>query len=135
MNLYDIKSKTTSSNTTPEDMMLFLEKETQTNEKENWNKLGKTKKIALLAEYAETYGKEQTYSPENIQDLKDYLKYSLNVTKLLKLKDLVYNKHAQKIEKIPMLCMKNNKFYINRNKTVSKKQVKNRTIKNDNKTI
>ena len=32
-----------------------------------------------------------------------------------------------------LLCNENNKFYINRNKTLSKKNVRNRTIKIDNK--
>ena len=34
-----------------------------------------------------------------------------------------------------MLCMANNKFYINRKKTVSKKPVKNRTVKKEHRTI
>ena len=94
MNIYDIKNQTmnSSSNTTPEDMLLFLEKEKLPNEKDTWNKLGKTQKVKLLTEYADTYGADNSYTSENIEDLKEYLKYSLNVTKLLKLKDLVYKK-------------------------------------------
>lgn len=137
MNIYDIKNQTmnSSSNTTPEDMLLFLEKEKLPNEKDTWNKLGKTQKVKLLTEYADTYGADNSYTSENIENLKEYLKYSLTVTKLLKLKDLVYNKDVQKIEKIPMLCMANNKFYINRKKTVSNKPVKNRTAKKEHRTI
>ena len=133
MNLYEIKQYTSNSTTTPEDMLVFLDKENKTNEKDSWNKLGKTKKLTLLTDYADTYGRGQKFSVEQIIQLKAYFKHSLNVTKLLKLKDLIYNKELQKIENIPMLCSVNNKFYINRNKTVSKKQVKNRTIKIDNK--
>ena len=133
MSLYEIKQYTSNSNTTPEDMLLFLDNENKTNEKDSWNKLGKTKKLTLLSDYADTYGLDQKFSVEQIAQLKTYFKYSLNVTKLLKLKDIIYNKELQKIENIPMLCNENNKFFINRNKTVSKKQVKNRTIKIDNK--
>jgi len=134
MNLYDIKQQPTSkSNTTPEDMLAFLDDEKKSNEKENWNKLSKTKKVAVLTDYADRYGCDNKLSVEQIASLKEYLKYSLNVTKLLKLKDIIYNKEDQTIEKIPMLCEKNNNFYINRNKTVSKKPTKNRTIKIDNK--
>ena len=133
MNIYDIKQYTSKSNTSPEDMLLFLDKEKKSNEKESWNKLGKTKKLTLLADYADKYGSAHQFSVEKIAELKEYLKFSLNVTKLLKLKDIIYNKELQKIENIPMLCNENNKFYINRNKTVSKKHVKNRTIKIDNK--
>jgi glucan phosphorylase len=134
MNLYDIKQQPTSkSNTTPEDMLAFLDDEKKSNEKENWNKLSKTKKVAVLTDYADRYGCDNKLSVEQIARLKEYLKYSLNVTKLLKLKDIIYNKEDQTIEKIPMLCEKNNNFYINRNKTVSKKPTKNRTIKIDNK--
>ena len=134
MNLYDIKQQPTSkSNTTPEDMLAFLDDEKKSNEKENWNKLSKTKKVTVLTAYADRYGCDNKLSVEQIARLKEYLKYSLNVTKLLKLKDIIYNKEDQTIEKIPMLCEKNNNFYINRNKTVSKKPTKNRTIKIDNK--
>jgi len=133
MNIYDIKQHTSKSNTTPEDMLVILEKEQKTNEKESWNKLSKTKKQNLLSHYADKYGKDMVLSVEQIAQLKTYLKYSLNVTKLLKLKDIIYNKEVQKIENIPMLCNENNKFFINRKKTVSKKPVKNRTIKIDNK--
>mgnify|MGYP006411530025 FL=1 len=133
MNIYDIKQHTSKSNTTPEDMLVILEKEQKTNEKESWNKLSKTKKQNLLSHYADKYGKDKVLSVEQIAQLKTYLKYSLNVTKLLKLKDIIYNKEVQKIENIPMLCNENNKFFINRKKTVSKKPVKNRTIKIDNK--
>jgi hypothetical protein len=133
MNLYEIKQHTSKSNTTPEDMLVILEKEQKTNEKESWNKLSKTKKQNLLSHYADKYGKDMVLSVEQIAQLKTYLKYSLNVTKLLKLKDIIYNKEVQKIENIPMLCNENNKFFINRKKTVSKKPVKNRTIKIDNK--
>ena len=133
MNLYEIKQHTSKSNTTPEDMLVILEKEQKTNEKESWNKLSKTKKQNLLAHYADKYGKDMVLSVEQIAQLKTYLKYSLNVTKLLKLKDIIYNKEGQTIENIPMLCNENNKFFINRKNTVSKKQVRNRTIKIDNK--
>ena len=133
MNLYEIKQNTSKSNTSPEDMLLFLDKEKKTNEKDSWNKLGKTKKMKLLSEYADTYGHDQKLSVEKIAELRTYFKFALNVTKLLKLKDIIYNKELQKIENIPMLCIENNKFFINRNKTVTKKQVKNRTIKIDNK--
>jgi hypothetical protein len=133
MNVYDIKQIISKSTSTPEDILLFLDKEKKTNAKDSWNKLSKTKKVTLLAAYAESHGKEKMFSSEQIVQLKEYLKYSLNVTKLLKLKDIIYNKEEQTIENIPMLCNANNRFFMNRNKTVSKKSGKNKTIKIDNK--
>ena len=133
MNIYDMKHHPSKSNTSPEEMLLFLDKENKSNEKESWNKLSKTKKLTLLSNYADEYGIDHQFSTEKIAALKEYLKFSLNITKLLKLKDIIYNKELQKIENIPMLCNENNKFFINRNKTLSKKHVKNRTIKIDNK--
>ena len=88
MNIYEIKQQSSKSNTSPEEMLLFLDNEKKNNEKENWNKLGKTKKLALLSDYADSYGINHQYSTEKIVELKEYLKFSLNVTKLLKLKDI-----------------------------------------------
>ena len=76
--------------------------------------------MKLLSDYADTYGNDQKLSVEQIAELRTYFKFTLNVTKLLKLKDIIYNKELQKIENIPMLCIENNKFFINRNKTVTK---------------
>lgn len=75
----------------------ILENETQQNKIESWNKLNKTTKIQKLHEYAEKYGSEQNYSGEDIRKLKHFFVESLERGKLLKTKEVNYNKNNQKI--------------------------------------
>lgn len=75
----------------------ILENETQQNKIESWNKLNKTTKIQKLSDYADKYGCEHNYSGEEIQKLKYFFVESLERGKLLKTKEVNYNKNLQQI--------------------------------------
>lgn len=75
----------------------ILENEIQQNKNETWNKLNKTVKIQKLHEYADKYGTEHKYSGEDTLALKQFFVESLERGKLLKTKEVNYNKNSQQI--------------------------------------
>lgn len=75
----------------------ILENETQQNKNDSWNKLNKTIKIQKLYEYAVKYGTDQKYSQDEINKLKVFFVESLERGKLLKTKEVNYNKTNQTI--------------------------------------
>ena len=75
----------------------ILENETQQNKNDNWNKLNKTVKIQKLNEYADKYSTEHNYSREETLALKQFFVESLERGKLLKTKEVNYNKNSQQI--------------------------------------
>jgi hypothetical protein len=81
----------------------ILENETQKNKTESWNKLNKTMKIQKLYHYAEKYVDEHKYSDRELKQLKQFFLDSLERGKLLKTKDVLYDKETQKIDDIPGL--------------------------------
>ena len=99
----------------------FLLQEGVQHKKEGWNKLGRTMKLKLLNPYADTYGATSKLNGDDIKNLKLFLRSNLLTTKLLRVKDVVYNKEEQKIENIIPLLFKNNKFTLARNKTKKNK--------------
>ena len=103
------------------DINMFLSQEGIHHKKEGWNKLSRTMKLNLLNTYADNYGKTDKLTVEDIKQLKLFLRKNLLTTKLLKVKDVVYNKEEQKIEQITPLLFKNNKFILVRNKTKKNK--------------
>ena len=103
------------------DINTFLSQEGIHHKKEGWNKLSRTMKLNLLNTYAENYGATTQLASEDIKQLKLFLRKNLLTTKLLKVKDVIYNKDAQKIEQITPLLFKNNKFILARNKTKKNK--------------
>ena len=103
------------------DINAFLLKEENCNKKEGWNKLSRTMRLHLLNTYAENYGIETKLTQENIIRLKLFLRKNLLTTKLLKVKDVIYNKDEKKIEQITPLLFINNKFVLVRNKTKKNK--------------
>ena len=81
----------------------ILEKETQKNKTESWNKLNKTMKIQKLNHYAEKYATEHKYSERELGNLKTFFLESLERGKLQKTKEVVYDKDQQQIDEIPGL--------------------------------
>ena len=81
----------------------ILEKETQKNKTESWNKLNKTMKIQKLNHYAEKYATDHKYSERELGNLKTFFLESLERGKLQKTKEVVYDKDQQQIEEIPGL--------------------------------
>lgn len=103
------------------DINSYLLQEEVQHKKEGWNKLSRTMKLNLLNDYADNYGKISKLTNEDIKQLKLFLRKNLLTTKLLRVKDVVYNKEEQKIEQITSLLFKNNKFILFRNKTKKNK--------------
>lgn len=91
--------------TSQEDVDTILEKETQQNKNESWNKLNKTSKIQKLNNYADKYGVDQKYSAKEIKNLKQFFLDSLERGKLQKTKEVVYDKNSQTINEIPGLFL------------------------------
>ena len=87
------------------DIHNMLEKEKQNNKKESWNKLDKTMKIQKLHSFAEKYIKENSLPIKNIKTLKHFFSDSLDNSKLLKTKDVIYDKEKGEIISIPSLTM------------------------------
>jgi len=83
----------------------LLEKETQKNKTESWNKLNKTMKIQKLNHYAEKYATEHKYSEKELGNLKTFFLESLERGKLQKTKEVVYDKDQQQIDEIPGLFL------------------------------
>ena len=103
------------------DINAYLLQEGVHHKKEGWNKLSRTMKLNLLNVYADNYGETSKLPNENIKQLKIFLRKNLLTTKLLRVKDVIYNKEEQKIEQITPLLFKNNKFILSRNKTKKNK--------------
>jgi hypothetical protein len=90
----------------------FLEAEKLNNSNEPWCKLNKTIKIKKLIDYVENYSKENELSASESCQLVSFLKDCLDKKKLLRVKDVIYDKILGNIKEIPALiyCKSNNHF-------------------------
>jgi hypothetical protein len=82
---------------------LFLEKESNLNKHEPWNKLDKTDKIKQLTDYVDASAPTFALNQSEIQDCKTYLIESLDKKKLQHVKDVQYDNQSGKILTIPSL--------------------------------
>lgn len=92
----------------------ILDREQQHNKTKTWNKLDKTQKIQKLHAYAEKYAKEHGLPMKEVKTLKMYFIQCLDEQKLLKTKEVIYNKDTREIINIPGLGfnMITHTFYI-----------------------
>ena len=81
----------------------FLENEKQKNKTEGWLKLDKMVKIKKLHDYADKYGIDHALSVNGITALKHFFNQNLDINKLNKAKDVIYNKTDSVITSIPAL--------------------------------
>ena len=81
----------------------ILENEKEKNKTDAWNKLDKTIKIEKLQIFANKHSKEQGYDVEITQALILFFSDCLDKNKLLKKKDLIYDKDTYEIISIPSL--------------------------------
>jgi hypothetical protein len=81
----------------------MLEKETNRNKTESWNRLDKTTKIQKLNTYAETYGREHALSAKDVKLMQTFFIDSLEKNKLQRTKDVLYDKETHEIRTIPAL--------------------------------
>ena len=116
----------------------FLENEKTTNSIEPWNKLDKTAKIRKLTIFAETYRTENVLSNEEHSKLMSFLKDCLDRKKLLKVKEVVYDKVNGEVKEIPALfhnkhinhfTLKNNDKHVSTTRSLAPKKVRG-TAKN-----
>ena len=116
----------------------FLENEKTTNSVEPWNKLDKTAKIRKLTIFAETYRTENVLSNEEHSKLMSFLKDCLDRKKLLKVKEVVYDKVNGEVKEIPALfhnkhinhfTLKNNEKHVSTTRSLAPKKVRG-TAKN-----
>ena len=89
------------------DIDKILENEKQTNKNDNWNKLDKTMKIQKLHSFAEKYGKDNSLPIKTIKTLKTFFIDCLEKNKLLKTKEVLYDKEKGEITSIPTLTINN----------------------------
>lgn len=82
---------------------LFLEKESNLNKHEPWNKLDKTDKIKQLIEYVNVNANKFSLNDLEIEEVKKYLIDSLDKKKLQHVKDVQYDNISGNIINIPSL--------------------------------
>ncbi len=82
---------------------LFLEKESNLNKHEPWNKLDKTDKIKQLTDFVNTSATTFALNEVEIAECKTYLIDSLDKKKLQHVKDVQYDAKTGKILTIPSL--------------------------------
>jgi hypothetical protein len=82
---------------------LFLEKESDLNKHEPWNKLDKTAKIKLLTDYVNSSSTNFSLNENEAIEFKNYLIDSLDKKKLQHVKDVQYDNKTGKIIVIPSL--------------------------------
>ena len=118
----------------------FLEDEKNNNVNEPWCKLNKTIKTKKILDFVEKYKSEKNLDQEEEKALLAFLKDCLDRKKLLRVKDVVYDKTNGSIKEIPALSYtKANKHFTLKNmdkrvstlKSLAPKKAQG-TIKNKN---
>ena len=85
------------------DIDTFLEKERTQNKEDQWVKLDKTMKIKKITAFVETYSIDNSLNDKDKSSLQDFLSHCLDQKKILKTKDVVYDKVNGVITNIPCL--------------------------------
>lgn len=85
------------------DIDTFLEKERTQNKEDQWVKLDKTMKIKKITAFVETYSVDNNLNDKDKASLQDFLSHCLDQKKILKTKDVVYDKVNGVITNIPCL--------------------------------
>tara|TARA_B100001059_G_C17371484_1_gene349935 strand:- start:16 stop:495 length:480 start_codon:yes stop_codon:yes gene_type:complete len=85
----------------------FLEHEKKNISNEPWTKLDKTTKLMKFNDFVNNYTIEQEYSELNKNELMNFLSTTLDSKRLLKAKEVIYNKENGKITSIPSLVYNN----------------------------
>ena len=132
--------KETKSENDMSNLDKFLENEKNNNVNEPWCKLNKTVKTKKLIEYVEKYKTDKCLDEEEEKLLTIFLKDCLDRKKLLRVKDVIYDKTNGSIKEIPALAYtKINKHFTLKNmdkrvstvKSLAPKKAQG-TIKNKN---
>jgi hypothetical protein len=81
----------------------ILENEKNANKSDPWNKLDKSAKVGKLKEFAGIHGKKENYTEQEIVSLYQFLVSALDQKKLMRAKDVIYDKTIGAITSIPCL--------------------------------
>jgi hypothetical protein len=81
----------------------ILENEKNANKNDPWNKLDKSAKFGKLKEFAARHGKKENYTEQEIAVLYQFLTSALDQKKLMRAKDVIYDKTTGEITSIPCL--------------------------------
>ena len=81
----------------------ILENEKNANKSDPWNKLDKSAKVMKLKDFASRHGKKENYSEQETTALFQFLISALDQKKLMRAKDVVYDKASGAITSIPCL--------------------------------
>ena len=85
------------------DIDSFLEKERTQNKEEQWTKLDKSMKILKINAFVDHYSSENNLNNKDKLFLHDFLLHCLEQKKIIKTKDVVYDKVTGTITSIPCL--------------------------------
>ena len=85
------------------DIDSFLEKERTQNKEDQWTKLDKSMKISKIVAFVDNYASDKNLNDKDKSFLQDFLFYCLEQKKLIKTKDVVYDKVTGTITSIPCL--------------------------------
>ena len=114
----------------------FLDDEMKTNSNEPWCKLNKTIKTKKLLEYVKMYAIQKCLDESECELLVSFLKESLDKKKLLRVKDVVYDKIDGIITDIPsLLYAKPSKHFTLKNMDKRISTLKSLSVKKGNGTI
>lgn len=94
----------------------YLEKEQKQHKNLTWSRLDRTSKIKKLHEYADEYGSKQKLTDKEIIELKTYFTRSINRKKLLRVREVTYDKEKECVTDVPQLIFNKNsrKFTLKR---------------------
>jgi len=81
----------------------ILENEKNANKSDPWNKLDKSAKIGKLKDFAVRHGKDENHTEEETNSLYHFLVSALEQKKLMRAKDVIYDKVTGMITSIPCL--------------------------------
>jgi hypothetical protein len=81
----------------------ILENEKNASKSDPWNKLDKSAKVGKLKEFAGIHGKKENYTEQEIANLYQFLVSALDQKKLMRAKDVIYDKSTGAITSIPCL--------------------------------
>ena len=81
----------------------ILENEKNANKSDPWNKLDKSAKMGKLKEFALRHGKKENCTEQEINTLYQFLISALDQKKLMRAKDVIYDKVSGTITSIPCL--------------------------------
>lgn len=83
----------------------LLEQEKQSNKTESWNKLDKMTKIQKLSSFADKYCLTNNLTSNDNSLLKQFFIQCIDQSKLIKSKEIVYDRETMEIKEIPALFL------------------------------